>query len=585
MLRRSPMNEKASRTGPKPAFAESPKVFAVMLILVGAVGSALRLYAFKDQVLLDDEWHGLYYVIGKNVTYLLTHFSVPGATSIPLNLYAFALLHAVGWNEAILRLPSLAAGIASLVVLPMLAARLVGRTRACVFGAILAISPFLVFYSRVARPYSATVLLGILAVFAGCLWIRDGNRRYGIAYVLSAVAAVYFHLYAAPAVAAPLLCAMAFRAPREKIGARRLMLCGLGMVAALGVLLVPALVESLGSTMATVIRTGEMTWQTMWHVASLLSGTGNVAVILCFLGLVVWGAVGLFRKDRLSCTVLLTSILLCVAAFVVSAPKGMHSPIVVSRYAIVLFPIAYLFVACAAGDAGRWALRKSDPMSARVLGTLAAMAMLGGLFVVGPLIPLYAPQNNFTNHIVFQQSYEPLSWERSHEREFIRPESTRAAMTFDGASIAPFYSMLAADDAAHTIIEYPMLVGDHFNPYYYYQHFHARRVLIGYLVGLSMRPAAGGGGFIYGNTFVDEVLGMVPDPSTLHLRNMVNAGTGASIRASGADYIVIHKRFEAEFSGLSGPTPPVDYVEMVCRRSFGRPVFVNENLVAFAVRR
>src|ERR1035438_6732203 len=85
--------------------------FASALALAFLAGFLLRLYLLADQAFIDDEWHGLYYVIGKSPAWRLTHFSIPGATCIPLNLYAWALGATFGWSELMLRLPSLVCGL------------------------------------------------------------------------------------------------------------------------------------------------------------------------------------------------------------------------------------------------------------------------------------------------------------------------------------------------------------------------------------------------------------------------------------------------------------------------------------------
>jgi len=54
--------------------------FAPALAFAFLSGFWLRWYLLKDQIFTDDEWHGLYYVIGKSPAWLLTHFSIPGAT-------------------------------------------------------------------------------------------------------------------------------------------------------------------------------------------------------------------------------------------------------------------------------------------------------------------------------------------------------------------------------------------------------------------------------------------------------------------------------------------------------------------------
>src|SRR4051812_41450448 len=99
------------RTGRDPAF------FLTLAIALLA-GTFLRLYLLSDQVMIDDEWHSLYYVLGKPPLWLLTHFAVPGATCIPMNFYSWFLSATVGWSEFWLRLPSVLCGILCIVVGP-----------------------------------------------------------------------------------------------------------------------------------------------------------------------------------------------------------------------------------------------------------------------------------------------------------------------------------------------------------------------------------------------------------------------------------------------------------------------------------
>src|SRR5665213_899641 len=128
--------------------------FASALMLAFLAGLFLRLHLLSGQVLIDDEWHGLYYVIGKSPWWLLTHFSIPGATCIPLNFYTWLLGATIGWSELMLRLPSLVCGLLIVVAGLLLARKLVGTRRAALLAFLLAISPTLVFYSRISRPYS-----------------------------------------------------------------------------------------------------------------------------------------------------------------------------------------------------------------------------------------------------------------------------------------------------------------------------------------------------------------------------------------------------------------------------------------------
>jgi hypothetical protein len=96
-------------------------IFPAALAVALLAGIFLRTYLFTAQVFIDDEWHGFYYALGKSPLWLLTHFSIPGATCIPLNFYTWLLGFCGGWSEMWLRLPSLACGILCVLVCPLLA--------------------------------------------------------------------------------------------------------------------------------------------------------------------------------------------------------------------------------------------------------------------------------------------------------------------------------------------------------------------------------------------------------------------------------------------------------------------------------
>ena len=96
-----------------------------------------------------------------------------------------------------LRLPSLLAGVAVVPLTYLLGTMTVGR-RAALFGAALgAISPFLVFYSGLARGYSLVVLLVLLSTLAMLRALDRGGALWWIAYAAASAAAMYTHYTAA----------------------------------------------------------------------------------------------------------------------------------------------------------------------------------------------------------------------------------------------------------------------------------------------------------------------------------------------------------------------------------------------------
>jgi len=240
-------------------------------------GFWLRWYLLKDLVFADDEWHGLYYVIGKSPGWLLTHFSIPGATCIPLNFYTWLLGEYHGWSELSLRLPSLVCGILVVAVGPLLARKFIGPARAMLLMALLAISPLLIFYSRICRPYSAVAFFGFAALLLAAHWMRSGSRRTAALFVAAGVLAVYFHLFAAVTVAAPMLVVLAgliWRRVCQKADnvlpfptAGQFVWMAAALALGGSILVLPALVHSIQSTFFNIALTGKLQLQTLPKMA------------------------------------------------------------------------------------------------------------------------------------------------------------------------------------------------------------------------------------------------------------------------------------------------------------------------------
>ncbi len=125
------------------------------------VGCFFRIYGLGRQIPLDDEWHGMFSAGTQTFRYLATHLQLSGA-SIPCSLYRRLCLVTIGWDEVILRLPSLGAGIAALILCPWSVRRIFKDRAAGLFAFLLAVSPLLIYYSRYSRVYSVTMLLQFL---------------------------------------------------------------------------------------------------------------------------------------------------------------------------------------------------------------------------------------------------------------------------------------------------------------------------------------------------------------------------------------------------------------------------------------
>jgi len=561
--------------------------FMLALAMAFLAGLFLRVYLLMDQVFIDDEWHGLYYVIGKSPWWLLTHFSIPGATCIPLNFYNWLLGATVGWSELMLRLPSLLCGLLCIVVCPMLARKLIGDHRTVLLAFLLAISPVLIFYSRISRPYGAVALLGFAVVLLAARWMQSGGLRPALLFIVAGVLAIYFHLFAVVTVAAPVLSAIVFhlrkhfrkipQAGTKTPSLRQWILAAIIIIVISAVLVLPALVHSFQSTFFTIALKGTFSWQSLPQVALLISGTGQPVLAMLFWAALVFGAVEQCRLNPWFGGMLVSLYPLHVLALLLSRPDSAQSALLLVRYCIPLVPVSLLFVACGI-------LSALKMLAARVtlrpaLQSLAALAFVAALAAAGPLPQTYAAPNNFTSHGAYQQRYGQINWQKSFYSDFTPADFTlNTRIGVD--EISPFYGLLAKESGARPVVEYPMMIGDHFNPLYYYQHFHRRPVMVGYTTDMTLASGLAPGN-IYGNTYVDQVLSLVHDPSQIRFRNMISMDDLPAMRGRGVEYVVLHKRFEAQLPEVAAPPPDMGRLLEQYRQALGKPFYEDAHITVF----
>src|SRR6185503_9937911 len=99
-------------------------------------------------------------------------------------------------------------GVLCVLLCPLLAQKIIGTQRAAWLALLLAISPLLIFYSRICRPYSAVAFFGFAAVLFAARWMQTGTLRYGVGFAIAGVLAVYFHLYAVVIAGTPVFTAI-----------------------------------------------------------------------------------------------------------------------------------------------------------------------------------------------------------------------------------------------------------------------------------------------------------------------------------------------------------------------------------------
>jgi uncharacterized membrane protein len=100
-----------------------------------------------------------------------------------------------GDGELAVRLPSIIAGAALVPVLFLCGRELFDRRTGLVAAGLAAIAPLAIWYAQEARMYSLFMLFAALAFWAQIMVLREGRRRYWIAYAAFTIALLYTHYF------------------------------------------------------------------------------------------------------------------------------------------------------------------------------------------------------------------------------------------------------------------------------------------------------------------------------------------------------------------------------------------------------
>lgn len=507
----------------------APRLAAcAFLALAIALGAALRLANLAGQVLGGDELHAVRAALAQPLSALLTTYQLADSC-IPLTALDRLLVeHGLPLDERRLRLPVLACGLAALALLPALARRHLSPAALPLFAALVAISPLLVLYSRIARSYMPATLLSFAAVMSFDAWWRPpppsherAPRRRTLAlaaYVLCGALAIWFHLGTAPIVAAPLLFGFADlglgrrRAadefPAAALGA--LLAAGAALAVACALFVLPAL-PSLLRLVAAKHQAQSVPAATWWGVLRLQAGTAQLAPMAAFWAAAAAGAISLVRRRPRLGWYLLTLVVAQPAGILVLSPLGLARLQVLDRYLLPALPVVLLLVA--AGLARPWWPRQSRA------GAVAQRVAAGGLVL------LWLAAGPFAD-----PGYRASSF--MHHNDLVAFALLRATLP-PGGLPAPYRVLGGPPGSAVVELPWPP-AWDFGRSFYVYQEVHGLRVLVAPLPGAL--PA---------------------DPERLRLRNAV-APLPAALLASGARWVVVHRGLAAEEDRLVLPpgSPP-----------------------------
>ena len=542
-----------------PARFRPPAAWLAVLLAAVVIGAFLRLDQFAAQVLIDDEWHAVHQVLQHTPRMMFLDFGIADY-SIPLGILDWYVSRAWGLSEITMRAPMMVFGLVTLAVLPLYVAPRLGWTAAAAFALLLAISPLLVVYSRMARPYAITLLLGWAAHAAFHRYHASarGSTPAGIAYGTAATLTTWLHPVAAPFVLAPLLWALTqlhHVAPAERRKhLLRLVCLAVPTGVAIALLILPPLFahpQSLANK-SGVDLPGLETLVGVWY--AWLGTPSTVVVVLC-VALAAYGAPAVWRALPEARTGVL-GIGLTLLAVMLTRPMWSQHALTLARYLLPFVPLLLLGVVVGAVRAAG-CLAKRPTLVRRALAAGITALPLVALAAQSPLAPMLRHPNTQTVHMMFHFEF------RADRNPFFR--------RFDHIPLSPFWASLATLPAGTVRVAAAPFYFESFNwdaPRW--ERLSRQTVLPGYLTGLC----------------VDRRWGEVPQGAAFRFRNAVYLADATTLVQRNIDFVVWQKPYvqtDGDANVTIGEDTP--HCEAVLREKFGAPVFEDSAMVAFRVAR
>ena len=544
------MHPLAERTLTASSPAGRRLLFPVCLVAAFVVGAILRLDQVLAQVLLDDEWHLVHQITYYRPTHMVTSFG--GADySIPLALLDWVAMQQFAVSEFTLRLPMILAGLLTVIVLPLgLRGRLEGRVIA-LFALLLALSPFLISYSRIARPYALTLLAVYLAygLFERASAGPEMRWKSALGYGVLCGLAVWTHAITGPMLIAPIL-ARAWAASRgERTAWWPLIAMAIAAGLTMSLAVLPPLLHDPG---ALTGKSGidSVTANTLYAASFLWLGTESRGVVLACIALaalgwgIVWRSVPIARWATLGTV-------LTVLSLLAARPWWVDKPLAFGRYLLPVVPLLLLAVSAGVVRVADAMCRAFDRERRRAAWTMvAAIPLLAALWLTSPLRETLDRPNSYAEHSYFQYDY--------------RKGYNSARLGTGGISNSDFWKTIsAAPRGSITVAVAPFRYASFEWPAPIWERDSHQRVIPAYLWG----------------TCTQGRHGEVPPDARFDFRNAVHLKDRSTLVARGVDYLAYFR--PVRLPGMSAPEPEC---EAWVREHYGPPDYEDDVLSVWRIR-
>jgi hypothetical protein len=525
---------------------------AALAAAIVALGLFARAFQIGGQVIQDDEWHAIIKLAGSSYGTIATSLGLADFC-IPLTLFFKWVAEHGRLSEAWMLGVPFVCGIAAWLYLVWLARRAAAPLALATFALLTAVSPLLVLYSRQARPYAITLAFAVVAIASLYRWSSTRRARDLALYVACGIAAMYFHMIVAPAIlGAALVLAIEWwqRDRRDRAYAATLVGAAIAVALAIAALVAPAM---WNDRKLLALRTGvdTATPESAWRATMMLLGTGSELVALGMLALAVVGAAVAWKRFPRATRFVAALVVLQVAAVLASGALWLSHQLVLARYLLLVTPVLLLAVALGYG-----ALSDRFLARARPLAWLGAAALVAAGVATGPLPRALAYPNAFFGNYLYFVDFDPA-------HNVIYPYVTEAP-------VPRFYRELAAlPHGTKTLIEGPWRFESIFDRFGWFQETHRQHVKVAF-VGNLCPPGA----------FAEH-----PRRFRSKFRNFVDVARPAAELRHEGDYVVFHRKLNVSNVWDKPGLPPVDGCIADFRRRFGAPVFEDDSITVFDLKR
>lgn len=168
------------------------RIDLILIILVTLAGLGLRISRY-GQSLFADEISTLWIVRNNDLSGVISTVKTDAEISPPLYFVLAWFSTKLGSAPELVRLPSLIAGVLSIPLVYVLALTLANRRAAMVAATVMALSPFMIYYSGEGRNYAVMVFLVVISTLSMVIAARGGWRWLWAVYALSSCLALYSH--------------------------------------------------------------------------------------------------------------------------------------------------------------------------------------------------------------------------------------------------------------------------------------------------------------------------------------------------------------------------------------------------------